>query len=116
MGISKTLLRPSRAPFHYIVPGVAVTPVGRITLPVTIGTQDNFRTENIQFEVIDFEIAYNAFLGRPTLSKFIVIPHSAYLVLKMPALRGVISIKGDVSGPLIVTGRVARQPTNSWHK
>jgi hypothetical protein len=55
-------------------------------------------------------------LGRPTLSKFIVIPHSAYLVLKMPALRGVISIKGDVSGPLIVTGRVARQPTNSWHK
>jgi hypothetical protein len=40
--------------------------------------------------------AYNAFLGRPTLSKFMVIPHYACLVMKMPGPCGVISIRGDV--------------------
>jgi hypothetical protein len=63
---------------------------------VTFETRENFSTENIQFQVTSFEIAYNAFLGRPALSKFMVIPHYAYLVLKMPGQRGVISIKGDV--------------------
>jgi hypothetical protein len=56
----------------------------------------NFRAETIQFKVADFETAYNAFLERPALSKFITIPHYAYLVLKMPGPRGVISIRGDV--------------------
>jgi hypothetical protein len=40
--------------------------------------------------------AYNAFLGQPTLSKFMVIPHYACLVMKMPGPCGVISIRGDV--------------------
>jgi hypothetical protein len=39
---------------------------------------------------------YNAFLGQPTLSKFMAIPHNAYLVLKIPGLHGVISLRGDV--------------------
>jgi hypothetical protein len=41
-------------------------------------------------------MAYNAFLERPALIKFMVIPHYAYLVLKMSGPNGVISIKGDV--------------------
>jgi hypothetical protein len=45
--------------------------------------------------VADFETTYNAFLGRPALTKFMAIPHYAYLVLKMPRPRGVISIIGD---------------------
>jgi hypothetical protein len=52
--------------------------------------------ETIQFEVVDFKTMYNAFLGRPALSKFMVIPFYAYLVLKMPGLRGIFSIRGDV--------------------
>jgi hypothetical protein len=96
MGLSRSLLRPSRAPFHDIVPGAATTPVGQITLPVTFGSRENFRTEHLQFEVTNFETVYNAFLGRPTLDKFMAIPHYAYLVLKMPGPRGVISIRGDV--------------------
>jgi hypothetical protein len=39
---------------------------------------------------------YNAFLGRAALSKFMVIPHYAYLVLKTPRPRSVISIRGDI--------------------
>jgi hypothetical protein len=52
--------------------------------------------ENLQFEVANFEMAYNAFLGQPTLSMFMAIPHYTYLVLQMSGPRGVISIRGDI--------------------
>jgi hypothetical protein len=58
--------------------------------------QENFLIEYMQFEVANFEMAYNAFLRRPTLTKFMAIPHNAYLVLKITCQNGVISIKGDV--------------------
>jgi hypothetical protein len=35
-------------------------------------------------------------MGQPTPSKFMAIPHYAYLVLMMPWLCGIISIRGDV--------------------
>jgi hypothetical protein len=41
-------------------------------------------------------MAYNAFLGRPALTKFMAIPHYACLVLKMLGPSSVISIKGDI--------------------
>jgi hypothetical protein len=50
----------------------------------------------MQFKVADFKMAYNAFLRRSALTKFIVIPHFGYLVLKMLGPNRVISIKGDV--------------------
>jgi hypothetical protein len=96
MGLSRSMPRPSQAPFHGIVPGAAATLVGQISLPVTFETRENFRTENIQFEVVDFETAYNAFLGWPALSKFMAILHYSYLVLKMPGPCGVIFVRGDV--------------------
>jgi hypothetical protein len=46
--------------------------------------------------VADFETTYTAFLGWLTLTKFVVIPHYAYLVLKMLGPRGFISIRGGV--------------------
>jgi hypothetical protein len=94
MGLSRTMLCPSRTPFHSIVPDAAATPIGQITLPVTFGTRENFHTENLQFEITDFKTAYNVFWGRSKLSKFMVIPHYAYLVLKMPEPHGVISVRG----------------------
>jgi hypothetical protein len=63
MGLCRSLLRPSQAAFHGIVPGIAATPISHISLLVTFGTWENFLTENIQCEVADFETAYNAFLG-----------------------------------------------------
>jgi hypothetical protein len=96
IGLSRSLMCSNQAPFHGIIPGAAATLVGQISLPVTFETQENFRTETIQFEVADFETMYNTFLGRPTLFKFMAIPHYTYLVLKMPRLCGVISINGDI--------------------
>jgi hypothetical protein len=96
MGLLRLALRSSRDPFHAIVPGVAATPVRQITLSIMFGNRENFRIEYMQFEVAYFETTYIAFLGRPTLTKFMAIPHYAYLVLKMLDPNGVISIKGDV--------------------
>jgi hypothetical protein len=38
-------------PFFGIVPGKAAYPMGRVSLPVTFGTEENFRTEYLSFEV-----------------------------------------------------------------
>jgi hypothetical protein len=96
MGLPRSVLRPSQVPFHGIVPVAAATPVGQITLPITFRTQKKFCTENLQFEVADFETAYNIFLGQSTLTKFMAIPHYAYLILKMSGPHDIISIRGDV--------------------
>jgi hypothetical protein len=63
---------------------------------MTFGTQENFYTECMLFEVANFETMYNVFLMRLTLTKFMSIPHCADLVLKMPRPHGVISVKGDI--------------------
>ena len=67
-----------------------------VTLPVTFGTEQNFRTEYIKFEVADFESSYHAILGRPALAKFMAVPHYVYLLLKMPGNTGVLSLRGDL--------------------
>jgi len=89
-------LTPSKAPFYGIILGNASTPIGTVVLPVTFGTQDNYRTELIKFEVANFESSYHAILGRPALAKFMAVPHYVYLVLKMPGKTGVLSLRGDL--------------------
>jgi hypothetical protein len=61
---------------------------------VTFRTRENYRTEYMQFKVADFETVYNVLLVRLALTKFIKIPHYAYMVLKMSGPHGVISDKG----------------------
>jgi hypothetical protein len=68
-----------------------------VVLPVTFGeTRETYRTKYIKFEVADFETSYHAILGKPTITKFKVVPHYTYLVLKMPSLDGVLSLQGDL--------------------
>ena len=52
-------------------------------LPMQFGTPDHFHTDYVNFMVADFEGTYHAILGRPTLTKFMAIPHHMYLVLKI---------------------------------
>ena len=97
MGLSyMSLLTPSKAPFYGIVPGNSSTPIGSVTLPVTFGTEQNFWTEYIMFEVADFESSYHAILGRLSLAMFMAMPHYVYLLLKMPGNTGVLSLRGDL--------------------
>ena len=57
MQIPRTELNQCGAPFHGIIPETSSVPLGHLTLPVTFGTQENFQTENISFEVADFAMA-----------------------------------------------------------
>jgi hypothetical protein len=45
-------------PFFGIVPGKAAYPMGRVSLPVTFGMEENFRTEYLSFEAADFKSSY----------------------------------------------------------
>ncbi|KAK1629250.1 hypothetical protein QYE76_003565 [Lolium multiflorum] len=95
LGIQEAELRPTPTVFHGIVPGHCCQPIGRITLEVMFGKPDNFRTENIEFEVVDLVSPYHALLGRPALTKFMAVPHYGYLKMKLPGPKGVITVAGD---------------------
>jgi hypothetical protein len=69
-------LGPSR-PFSGVGPQ-PVYPLGSITLPVTFGTEENFRTENVVFDVAEVNLPFNAIIGRPALYRFMDIAHYEY--------------------------------------
>ncbi|KAK1683387.1 hypothetical protein QYE76_044235 [Lolium multiflorum] len=85
---SEAELRPTPTVFHGIVPGHSCQPIGRITLAVMFGKPDHFRTENIEFEVVDLVSPYHALLGRPALTKLMAVPHYGYLKMKLPGPKG----------------------------
>ena len=47
------------------------------------------------FEVVDFQSAYHAILGRSAYARFMAQPCYVYLKLKMPGPKGVITITGN---------------------
>jgi hypothetical protein len=86
-------LGPSR-PFSRVGPQ-PMYPLGSIALPVTFGTEENFRTENVQFDVAEVNLPFNAIIDRPALYRFMVVAHYGYLVLKMSSPTGVLTVRGD---------------------
>jgi hypothetical protein len=95
LGIKENMLEPSKTTFHGIVPGLSCVPMGKIRIDAMFGNRDNWRVENLMFEVVDLDSPYHALLGRPALAKFMASTHVAYLKMKMPGPRGVITIIGD---------------------
>jgi hypothetical protein len=77
-----------------------VYPLGSITLPVTFGTEENYRTENVQFDVAEVNLPFNAIIGRPTLYRFMAIAHYGYLVPNIPYPAGVLTVRGDRAAAL----------------
>jgi hypothetical protein len=72
--IDLSSVRAGAAPFHGIIPGKCVQPLGQLDLPVCFGTPSNFRRETLMFEVVGFQGTYT------------------YLKLKMPGPNGVIIV------------------------
>jgi hypothetical protein len=90
--IDLSSVRTGAAPFHGIVPGKRVQPLGQLDLPVCFGTPSKFRKETLTFEVVGFRGTYHAVLGRPCYAKFMAVPNHTYLKLKMPGPNGVITV------------------------
>src|SRR3954469_17736115 len=95
MLIHKSTIKTLGTTFHGIVPGKAVYPLGKISLEVVFDSASNFLKETLDFEVVDWKSQYHAILGRPAFTRFMAVPHYAYLKLKMPRPRGVITISGS---------------------
>jgi hypothetical protein len=61
---------------------------------VLFGEKGNSRHKPIWFVMVDISSPYHALLSRPALAKFMAVPHYAYLKMKLPGPRGVITITG----------------------
>jgi hypothetical protein len=91
--IDLSTIRAGAAPFHGIVLGKRVLPLGQLDLLVCFGTPSNFQRETLTFEVVGFRGTYHVLLGRPCYAnKFMVVPNYTYLKLKMSGPNGVIII------------------------
>ena len=44
---------------------------------------------------MDLSSAYHVLLGRPTLAEFMVVPHYAYLKMKMTSTKEILTVSGD---------------------
>jgi hypothetical protein len=96
--IPRSRLGPSR-PFSGVGPQ-SVYPLGSIALPITFGTEENFHTENVQFDVAEVNLPFNAIIGMSALYRFMAIAHYRYLVLKMSSPAGVLTVRGDRAAAL----------------
>jgi hypothetical protein len=101
LGIPLAQLEPSRLTFHGIVPGHSCTPMGRVRLEFLFGKKGNSRREPIWFEMVDISSPYHTLLGRPALAKFMAVPHYAYLKMKLPGPRGMITVSGCFKKSLV---------------
>jgi hypothetical protein len=90
--IDLSTIRAGAAPFHGIVLGKRVLPLGQLDLPFCFGAPSNFRWETLTFEVVGFRGTYHAVLGRPCYAKFMAVPNYTYLKLKMSGPNGVITV------------------------
>ena len=100
MGIDPSRIKPTKTTFKGVIPGVEARCTGSITLEVVFGSPDNFRSEDLIFDIIRFHSGYHALLGRTAFARFNAVPHYAYLKLKMPGPRGVITVNENMDRSL----------------
>jgi hypothetical protein len=92
LGVDLSTIWAGATPFHGIVPGKRVLPLGQLDLPVCFGTPSNFRNETLTFEVVEFRGTYHTVLGRPCYAKFMAVPNYTYLKLKMSDPNRIITV------------------------
>ena len=100
MGIDPSRIKPTKTTFKGVIPGVEARCTGSITLEVVFGSPDNFRSEDLIFDIVPFRSGYHALLGRTAFAHFNAVTHYAYLKLKMPGPRGAITANGNMERSL----------------
>ena len=100
MGIEPSRIKPTKTTFKGVIPGVEAHCTCAVTLEVVFGSPDNFRSEELIFDIVPFRSGYHALLGRTAFARFNAVPHYAYLKLKMLGPRGVITVNGNTERSL----------------
>ena len=79
-----------------MIPGIEARCRGSLVLDVTFGSLDNFRSEDLLFDIAPFSSGYHALLGRTAFACFNTTPNYACLKLKMPGPRGIITVSRNI--------------------
>ncbi|XP_064940582.1 uncharacterized protein LOC135594090 [Musa acuminata AAA Group] len=93
LGLARENMRPMSSALTGFI-GDSISPLGAITLPLTLGVPPRSKTVMTTFLVVDLPTAYNAILGRPTLNKVRAVVSTYYQTIKFPTHAGV----GEVTG------------------
>ena len=96
MGIDPSRINQNTTTFNGVILGIVAHCWGSLVLEVTFGSPDNFRRENLLFNIAPFSSDYHALLGRPAFACFNTIPNYACLKLKTPSPRGIITVSGNI--------------------
>ena len=100
MGINPSRIKPTKTTFKGVIPGMEARCTGSLTLEVVFGSPDNFRSEDLIFDIVPFRSGYHALLRRTAFARFNAVPHYAYLKHKMPGPHGVITVNGNTERSL----------------
>ena len=95
MEVDWSRIERSSTTFRGIIPSREVRCTGKITLDVVFGSPDNYRSEEVTFQVAPFGSGYHALLGREAFTIFQSIPHYGYMKLKMPGPNEIITLVSD---------------------
>ena len=106
-GIDPSRIKPTNTTFKGLIPGVEARCSGSITLEVVFGSPGNFRSKELILDIVPFRSGYHALLGRTAFAQFNAVPHYAYLKLKMPRPRGVITVNGNTQRSLRTEEHIA---------
>ena len=63
MGIDPSRIKPTKTTFKGVIPGVEAHCTGSITLEVVFESPDNFRSEELIFDIVPFRSGYYTLLG-----------------------------------------------------
>ena len=107
MGIDPSRIKPSNTTFKGVIPGIEARCSGTVTLEVVFGSPENFHSEELIFDIVPFRSGYHALLGRIAFAHFNAILHYAYLNLKMPGPKGVITINDNTECSLRTEEHIA---------
>jgi hypothetical protein len=94
MKLSRNQLQPSDSPLIGFG-GKQINALGKISLLVSFGDQENARTKYVSFDIVDLYYPYNTIFGRGFANKFNAAIHTGYLCMKIPALHGIIIVHGS---------------------
>ncbi|XP_075636691.1 uncharacterized protein LOC142608920 [Castanea sativa] len=83
MNIERERLIPTNAPLVRFG-GTRVHSLGVVTISVTVSDYPQQITKDITFLVVDWSLAYNAILGRPTLNSWKDVTSTYHLMMKFP--------------------------------
>ena len=84
MGIDPTRISQSNTTFKGVIPSPEACCTGTLVLEVVFGSPDNFRSEELIFDIAPFRSGYHAQLGRTTFAHFKQYRTTPILNLRCP--------------------------------